>query len=674
MCALSVLWSLLALSCEPAWAHGGRPRPKPEPEEEEVEPPPPPDTPPPINDEIPTPGTTTPGGGSATEPSEPGRTGGTPATTPRPGRRGKGGATAHSAGWLTWWRLNRWAHLPDRNEAAYRRARQTTGEAEDEAARDRRRRVEVARQKIVPALLQLLHPKIAVPDEVRASALIALAKLSNDSATITLALTYANDRQAANVVRESAALSAGLVRRTDPALRATGQALDRLRGQLLALFDREDAPTRTRAFALFAVGLLGDQPFGSSLTRDGMMVSRELWNRLAFPSAGNELTVALLTALGMQPVAGIPAQVQDLLRRIAAGRRVHKRRWSDVERSHALTSVARLRGPGWSTWLMRMLSARSAPAVLRRAAWIALGSQAGALTADERLGVASMWKQAASRARSPATRGFLRLAQGRLLVADMASGQGRVLATTRLGADLLAAVRREPTDVRGFAALALGLAVREADTGCLRGQDVPAKFAFDGRALLQQRLHKQIGGPLEQGAIAVSVGLSGCDAEAADHLRDVVTHPAGDATLRGLAAVAVAQAKPTHPKLREALSAALWDRGAPALRSEAALALSFLPHAGEATTLVQEMTKPGTSQWVLGQIAAALGRLADLEVVDGVIRIARNKSLGDHGRGIAVAALALMADPEPRPSLFRLTLDANYPAATDAMAEAFTIL
>ena len=40
----------------------------------------------------------------------------------------------------------------------------------------------------------------------------------------------------------------------------------------------------------------------------------------------------------------------------------------------------------------------------------------------------------------------------------------------------------------------------------------------------------------------------------------------------------------------------------------------------------------------------------------------------------AVVALGLLADPEPRPSLLRLTFQANYPARTDALHEAYSIL
>ena len=43
-------------------------------------------------------------------------------------------------------------------------------------------------------------------------------------------------------------------------------------------------------------------------------------------------------------------------------------------------------------------------------------------------------------------------------------------------------------------------------------------------------------------------------------------------------------------------------------------------------------------------------------------------------RALALAILGLLGDPEKTPSLFRLTLDANYIARTDALNEAFTLL
>jgi hypothetical protein len=37
-------------------------------------------------------------------------------------------------------------------------------------------------------------------------------------------------------------------------------------------------------------------------------------------------------------------------------------------------------------------------------------------------------------------------------------------------------------------------------------------------------------------------------------------------------------------------------------------------------------------------------------------------------------ALGMLADPQPRPTLLRLSQNANYPSRTDSLHEAFTIL
>ena len=668
-----------------AHAHGGRPQLGEPPVDEEEDPPPPPPPPPvPPQDPPPTGGDvndTKGRGETAPDPSAGGDPGGptTGGDRGRPSRRKRGRAAASSGppSWLAWWQLNRWAYLPDRTEVAYRQARQTTGVSVDAARADREQRARTARRDVIPLLLKLLHPRARVPDEVRASALIALAKLSNDSATATLAFTYARDRHAASMVRESAALALGLMRRSDPSLRAPARELDRLRDQLLDLYDDEGTPWRTRAFAVLAVGLLGDQPFGSGITRDGLMVSRALWTRLGGDSSNRELTVALLDALGHQPLAGIPEAVRDDVRGIATGRRVYKRRWSDVERSHAITAVVRLGVPGWETWLMRTLASRHTPGAVQRAACLAIGARADALTPDQRKDVARMWSKAQARARHPLNRGLLRLAQGRLLAADFADGRVDLLSSCRFGAELIEGIERDNVAVRGFSTLGLALAARAAAHGPGRAADdapLAHRFAKEARQALQERFRKRRGGPGEQGAVAVALGLVGADQKTRDELSRRIADSNADETLRGQCAVALAQCAPRHPSLRKSLAAALWDRQAPELRSEAALALSFMPRSGEADTLMVAMRNERSSQWVLGQIAAALGRLADVRVVPEVIEAARNEKLGDHARGIAVASLALICDPEPRPSLLRLTLDSNYPARTNALDEAFTIL
>ena len=77
-------------------------------------------------------------------------------------------------------------------------------------------------------------------------------------------------------MRESAALALGLLRRSSPAVRFPSRHLDPVRARLFMVFDqylggqRTQVPTRTPAFAMYALGLLRDQPFPP----EGMRVRR----------------------------------------------------------------------------------------------------------------------------------------------------------------------------------------------------------------------------------------------------------------------------------------------------------------------------------------------------------------------------------------------------------------
>ena len=351
---------------------------------------------------------------------------------------GRGRTRTSEQAWHKWWILNRWAFLPDRAEVERRQHRVATAGAKDALTFANEQRRAAAQRWIIPFLAQQLDPKFKVTDEVRASSVLALTRVSNDGAAITLAFTWATDRYAANIVRESAALALGLLRRSDPALRVPAVDLDRVRNGLLDIYDDTKIPWRTRTFALLALGLLGDQPFGDGVHREGLILSRALWMRLTKVEPNTEEVVGLLTALGMQPKTGIPETVKEHLRQISVGKRAFGRRWSDLERSHALTALVRLDAPGWPVWLMRVLSSRQTPLAVHRAAWIAVGARAGDFTPDERREVAGIWIAAERRAREPIARGLMRLAQGRLLAADIADKRLDLLQDTPLARTLLA--------------------------------------------------------------------------------------------------------------------------------------------------------------------------------------------------------------------------------------------
>jgi len=573
-----------------------------------------------------------------------------------------------------WWELNRWNYFPTRGTSPAKPAAvvtpsSPTGPKVDAQALARQRRALVARQQIVPFLLRLLDTKRRTRDEVVAAALLALAKLTHEDNAIEVLFRRAEDRQASHLVRESAALAVGLIRRSDAAQQKDGVALDAVRGRLLRLLDDKDAPDRTRAFAALAVGLLGDQPFGDAFTREGRVITRALWERALRKRSNGEIPVALLTALGMQPPGGVAAEVKEGLRRIVTGRRIGGHGWDANERSHALTALARGRGDDWTAPVYRALTTKRLPTDVRRAAFIALGARCSSLSRRDRLDAAEAAGRGLDLARDNLTRGLGLLALGRLLGADLREDRSWLVERSRAASTLLAAARHGPHGLRGFASLGVALALR----GATCADKAALTMRADGLEALTKGFEKSRE-PSVRSAYAVALGLLGPAAQtSAPAMATLLGDRRADAGMRGHIALALAWVGDGSAAARKAMRTALWDRRSVALRSQAALALSFLGGRTETSLLVQELHK-ARSQWVLAQVAAALGQLDDIRAVPAIIKVAADEKRAEEARALAIASLGLLGDPEPRPSMMRLTRDANYPAKTDALHEAFSIL
>ncbi|MFV1958798.1 MAG: hypothetical protein ACC662_05225, partial [Planctomycetota bacterium] len=318
--------------------------------------------------------------------------GATGAMSPRPvGRRKTPVTPTYETSWRLWWRLNGERATPQIRAGKLRRMTVTPeGEklvppAADVAwveARDG-----LVEKRIVPLLLGLLDPERRVPDDVRASAAIALGKLAFEPAHVGTLTTWLLDAQAPDIVRESAALALGLLRRSDPGRQLGAAVLDPVRATLLQVFDRRagakhlQVPKRTRYFALFAIGLLGDQPFHTDpLSTDGRLLTSLLWQRLTvLPHRDVDAPVALLTALGLQPRAGVPEGVLGDLGKMALGRKVRGRRYGSWVGAHALTALVRVGGARGRSLAIRALGDPRAQAPVRLAAMLAIGHVADEL-------------------------------------------------------------------------------------------------------------------------------------------------------------------------------------------------------------------------------------------------------------------------------------------------------
>ena len=637
---LFALGVLLALAADPAWAHGGR---------------------------FQGPGGRAPPG-DPTTPTPGAPTRNPPVTTPGSGIPSTRGSLP-DVYWGTWWALNRWAYLPDRGDAL-RRKRITTGEEEGPRVEilTNQKRGMLSRQVIKPYLLEMLDPKRKQRDTVTAAAMLALAKIDTSDATVELLMRVAESDKTTPLERESAALAIGLLRRSDPKLRVDAITLDLTRSRLATLARRTDAPIRARCFACFSLGLLADQGYGSPFARDGRLVVRDLLDILQLESKGPDLAVAAMTGLGMQPRAGIPTKLYEELKRAVTGARVFKRKWSYLERAHALSTFVRLRGPSWVTFVFRCVADRRLPDPVQRAARLAIGGNAGELTPDERVQAAKVLIASEKKSPDHFSEGLGHIALARVLAADLREDSTGVMDETQAETLLIQRAAKSFVTVRGFHALALALSCRDVESHV----ESIHKYVQAARKTLLDGFDRPKGDNDLRGAYAVGLGILKVE-EARGRLVAALSERNAGPSLRARCAISLAQIGALDDEVLAGLRGVVADSRPLAPRSAAALALSLLTGVPESATLIRQL-RESDSQREQFQAAAALGQLDDPKALPAILEVAKKYEHVFEMRALALAILGLLGDPEPTPSLFRLTLDANYIARTDALNEAFTLL
>lgn len=596
--------------------------------------------------------------------------------TPKRASRRKTPITpSYELSWQLWWDLHRDAFLPTRD-----RTRSVVVTPVPEGAARGLTRWEVERRalvvtKAVPALSALLAAEPKPPADVRASALIALGKIAQDADSVDLLLAHVEDAAAPAMVRESAALGLGLLRRSDPALRLEPIRYEIVRGRLLKVFDQYvggkklRVPVRTRAFAMYAIGLLGDQPWRDDpLSKDGRLISKLLWERLEVPYPDRELHIALLTALGRQPRAGIPDAVQDALRQIVAGKDIRGHRWDVLKRAHAATAVARLGGYSGHAFLLRLSADKRKPLVARLAAALAIGERASTFASAERAAALRRLGKTYRLEQELLAVGLANLAMGRLVGADLAAGSTSAFDMDKADELLLQRAEKAPWYLRGFAALGLALAAREGDPA------VASVRVFRTKAsarLLQMARDKRLNASVRSAAV-VGLGLLGMESNVPT-LIAIARRAGTDPEVRAHAALALGQIGSKTQGVVEALSDLALGAAPDRLRGHAALALSLLGEGAIAKDLIAGLDRD-TSTRRLAATTRALGRLGELAAVEPLLAQAARPAARPLVRAMAIVSLGRLLDPEPRPSLLRLSLGACYPARSRALHELLTIL
>ena len=610
-----------------------------------------------------------------------------PVITPRGndrsiGPRGRGKPWMSDDDWRTWWNLNalRWSPPPGMR----RRSANVTQEdgssspfALGDVAHGRLTTEAMARELsrtrvVEPLLLRITDPERDEHPDVRSSALLALGRMSATPEAVTRLLNCAQNKEAPVVTRESALLGLGLLRRTDGARQRPVEVLATIRSQLLGFADRTDVPMRLRAFAAYALGLLGDQPFPVTQgERHGRALSRQLWLRIQHPKLNQELRIALLGALALHPAQGIPSSVHAQLERVVGARgRVPRFRWSAFERAHALHALATLRPAASLQTMLLRLADRRDHAVVRAAAVLALGHHAGSFTSIARQVAAQRVMTLYAREPHVMVRGLALVTCGQLIRADLCGAQDRLVHGRHTpGAWLLKMASDAGTRLRPYAALGLALTVYQADTRTRIGAIWRARIVHH----VARQLGKSRGAHEAVAAWAVAAGIAEA-APATPALRGLVTDRGvhGSLRQRAAAALGIVTDRPSHD--RGILLNQLRQRRSGALFLGAVRGLSLLGEPGTAVTLGEELARTKNSG---GQaaVAIALGRLRDPAAVPPLRALLEDtKDTRVFVRSYAAVALGLLCDPEPVPSKARLTVGVCYPARTVSFSQILNIL
>jgi HEAT repeat protein len=674
--ATGVAWTAAAACAPPAFAHGGVFRgpiggvpPGLRPPGDPTPPPLPPPTSPPTTGAPPE---------DATPPSFPPSGGDPPPVTGAPGldTPGSGGERRKVSGltfedWEFWWAHNSADVL--RLKAALFAMRVTPdspigvlGKGVGNASDATRPTETQVRAVVVPALLRAMEPKADVDPDVAGAAHVALAKVTDDPAHLDRLRAAVADPEQPLLLREAAAISLGLVRRGEGRARFSARDLDRMRRFCLDVFEDDDHPTRVRAFAMFSVGLLGDQPTDDPVApRLATLLRERRWN--------DDLGVALIQALSLQPAQAVGAEVLDLLVDAALRGRLGRDDASDILRAHALLAVGRL---GWDVHVgpaTNALALRSASALVRRSAAIALGTLGARVDGDARAEVALALVRAAETQSDASVRSFATMSIARLLEADVRAqrtdvqnaGRGRAV-------DFLAKTAESGAPIqRPYGALALGFVARAVGDR----PDVLAHGELRERAvaLLRAGLEDRSRDARTRAAFAVSLGIARDEGSRAG-LVALVGDRDADPTLRGHAAVAFGMVGGGGTREVSVLEAALRERSSEELRRQTAVGLGLVQPRRAVDLLLAELSDPDAPDSVKGQVVAALGAVGDERALAPLAALVFDARASVPTRALACAGLGLVGDLELVPSLSVLSKDQNYRASPDALTEVLTIL
>jgi len=614
---------LLLACCVPAWAHGG------------------------AYSNPAGPGLSSPGGARAGSSS--GATATRAPTAPGSGRGATTGASIDfipdEGSWERWWIANRDGYLRLRDALGQRtlsgssasaltgRGRHVTapaGHGADRATVD---------QVIVPALIALLATSDE-PDVLDSAVLAAARSAGSDRSAEVLAAIRPLLGHADLSVQSAATLALGVL--------GDDGARDALRAQL-----RDDSagravaggavPTRTRAFAAFALGLIG-RPVDALLL--AQIVERS-------PDSEREVKAACILALGLlgEQDAVANAVQATLLLQLA------DRRLDPMVRGHVPTALARTGDPALLPELLAAFRERDASQDERRSEALAFGR----LATPSDAAVVEALLDALDDGGDGHLRHFAIIALGEIGARDAsAPAPDEAKLRERILDRLLDEThgKGRSREQRSWGALGAALYAR----GQPAAQPRVVEHLRDAYA--------DESDPYFKGAMAIALGLVGDGTSGEALLSDL--HEVQDHRFRRHAAVALGMLR--HEAATDALRALLVDANThPELRVECAMALGLLGSTSSLDLFVRALEESRSLGETAG-IAQALGLIGDTQVVAPLLQLANDPQRPALSRAFACVALGLLGERGLLPFQAALLAHENYLSECEALQELMSIL
>jgi len=634
-------------------------------------------------------GPTTPG------PATPGAPGGAPGGPRGPATGGAGDSGPDLTVWQFWWGFNREPYLNLKSHIHsgsvvtgsddFFLGQGTQGQSRDTL----RPSEEVIRAKVVPALIEALKNERS--NDIVTGCMVALAKIGDakgetgESQTAKEIKTFLAD--ANQEIAETAALCLGILgndaaENIDILTALLNNQSDFLRSRGVQITG--NIPDRTRAFAAYALGLVGHK--ASIETRKAVV------NTLAKTADGpaksmatRDLSVACLVAQGLVPMpideaamSGAVDLKKGYQRPAEINNRIDQVMWlmayyDDAQinylvRAHVPHAVANLLAdvPTSGQWLKSALAGRFLDDMtklskekdeIKQSCIIALG-QMGDCDADD--------ADKAIRAGLMAVRDELanEMCKNFALIA-IAQCAGRPGTGTDpiFGINEKKGVRtflqeqlaKGKSNYKSWAAIAVGVLERS-----LADNKQPTNT--DMRSTVRMAL-KDAKAPNEVAALAIAMGIMR-DQEGKDALREKLDNVTDD-DARGYTAIGIGliDDRSAIAPIQEIIKKSKYK---PDLLKSAAIGLGLL---GD-KTIVEElitMLNEATSLSSQAAISSGLGFIGDARSIEPLIKMLQDKQKTDRARGFAAVALGIVADKEDLPWNTKISVNINYRANTPTL-------